>query len=250
MSLTERMQTDRQKTPNRSSRIFVVLLFLFALLLAFFLFLNTSYFTIGSIIVDGNKYVSTEEIHRIAGIGESTNIFRLQVDTIQRRLDSDLRLTEVEVSRKLPATIVIRLKERQPLAYVACSYGFVQVDAKGIVLAAFKNLKQVSVPIITGVRLGNVYVGDRIDTEQIKQVLQYLTAVDEQALNQLSEVNIQSNQLVAYTTGSITLRIGNTDRLNEKAKLTTEILQEIQAKQLKVEYVDMNFATPFIKIKH
>ena len=213
--------------------------------------MKSPYFAVGAVIVEGNKYVSTEEVYRIADIPEQINIFRLNSDTIQRRLISDLRLTDVAVSRKLPASIVIRLKERQPLAYIAYSYGFVQVDRQAIVLAAFKNLKQANVPLITGVRLGNVYIGDQVETEQIKNILQYLEAMDEQTLNQISEVNIQSpQQLTAYTIDSIVVRIGSSQRLADKAKLTQEILQDIRAKKMQVEYVDINYAKPYIKVKN
>ncbi len=236
---------------NVSSRTFTFLLFLSVFLVAVFLFMKSPYFAVGTVIVEGNKYVSAEEVYRIADIPEQINIFRLNSDTIQRRLISDLRLTDVAVSRKLPASIVIRLKERLPLAYIACSYGFVQVDRQAIVLAAFKNLKQTNVPLINGVRLGNVYVGDQVETEQIKNIMHYLEAMDEQTLNQLSEVNIQSpQQLTAYTVDSIVVRIGSSQRLADKAKLTQEILQDIRAKKMQVEYVDINYAKPYIKVKN
>jgi cell division protein FtsQ len=150
----------------------------------------------------------------------------------------------------LPATIRISLTERQPIAFVASSYGFVQLDKHGVVLAAFKNLRQVNVPIITGIRLGNVYVGDQIDTVLLKNTLVYLAALDETTINQLSELNIKTpEQVVAYTANSIQIRLGNGERAAEKAKLTQDILVEINDKKIPIEYIDLNFASPFIKFR-
>lgn len=250
MRTTERFRTERNERKTLSHRKFVALLLVFLSLIAGFLFINSPYFTVGTVVVEGAKYVSTDEVYRIAGIPDQINIFRLNTADIQRRLSNDLRLTDVVVSRKIPATIIIKLNERQPLAYIASGYGFVQVDRQGVVLAAFKNLKQVNVPLITGIRLGNVYVGDSVENGQIKNILTYLAALDEATLNQLSEVNIKSpEQLVAYTIKSIALRIGSTERLSEKAKLTADIIQEINNKKLNVEYVDLNYASPYIKLK-
>jgi cell division protein FtsQ len=250
MRTTDKLWSGQQERKSLPPRHFMYLLLILVTLVASFLFVNSPYFIVGGVLVEGNKYVSVEEVYRIAGIPESVNIFRLNTDDIRHRLTSDLRLSDVEVSRKLPTSIIIRLKERQPLAYIASGYGFVEVDKQGIVLAAFRNLKQVNVPLITGIRLGNVYVGDQIENSQIKNILTYLAALDEATINQLSEINIKSpQQLVAYTTDSITIRIGSNDKMDEKSKLTQAIIQEIHDKKLAVEYVDLNYASPFVKLK-
>ena len=247
MQTAERLKVARQ----RRASILALWLAALALLIAFFLFVNSPYFTVGTVLDEGNKYVTVEEVLRVAGVPERINIFRLKTTELSERLISDLRVAEVHVERKFPATIVINIKERQPLAFVASQYGFVEIDREGVVMAAFKNLKQVKVPIITGVRLGNVYVGDQVNNAGLLNVLTYLAALDEDVLNQLSEVNIKStDELVAYTTNSVYIRVGDSQRLNEKAKLTGEILQEIVAKKMVVDYIDLNYTSPIIKLRN
>lgn len=246
MQTAERLKVARKRRASR----FALCLATLAVLIAFFLFINSSYFTVGTVVVEGNKYIAVEDVLRVAGVPEQVNIFRLKTPEIKDRLMSDLRVAEVQVERKFPATISIHIQERQPLAFVANQYGFVEIDRQGIVMAAFKNLKQVKIPVITGVRLGNVYVGDQVNNPGLLNVLTYLAALDEEVLNQLSEVNIKSaDELVAYTTSSIYIRVGDNQRLMEKAKLTGEILQEISAKKMVVEYIDLNYTSPIIKIR-
>lgn len=250
MRKMEQLQYDRQQRVM-PAQVFIVLLLILVILIAGFLFVNSSFFTVGSVVIEGNKYIAVDEVYRIAGIPEPINIFRLNTTEIKNRLMRDLRIADVQVVRRFPGTIVVSLKERQPLAYVANSYGFLELDKQGIVLAVFKNLKQVSVPMITGIRLDNGYVGDKIDGLPLKNILTYLSLLDESALNQLSEVNIKSpDEVIAYTVNSIQIRLGNNERLEEKAKLTNDILQEVGNKNMAVEYVDLHYATPFIKFKH
>ncbi len=250
MNNEEPLLTERVKDKSHSPWKFTVLLFVFFLLIAGFLFLNSPFFTVGTVIVNGNKYISQEEVYQIAGIPEQANIFRLNIERVKQRLSDDLRLTDVEVKRNFPDTVVITLKERQPLALVACNYGFVQVDRQGMVVAVFKNLKQKNLPLITGAKLNNPYIGDIVETEQIKTILFYLNALDEETLNKLTEIDVKiPKQLLAYTTDSITIRLGDNQKLDEKAKLTQDILQEIHKKKINVEYVDMNYAVPFVKLR-
>lgn len=162
----------------------------------------------------------------------------------------DLRIAETDVSRRFPGTIVINIKERKPMAYVASNYGFLELDKQGVVLAVFKNLKQINVPMITGIRLENEYVSDKIENVVIKNIVNYLSLLDEVTLNQLSEINLQSSeQIIVYTVDSVHIRLGNSERLADKAKLTNEILHELGDKKKRVEYIDLNYAPPVIKFK-
>lgn len=250
--MEKRQEGQPERPPGRRvpSRALALLLMALAVLVAAFLFINSAFFSVGSVVVEGNKYISEEDVFSIAGIPSEVNIFRLNTGKIKHRLLHDLRIDEADVTRQFPTTIVITVKERQPVAWAACSYGFVQLDGQGIVMAAVKNIKKVDVPIITGVRLGTVYIGDKADLPAVNNVLAYLGDLDEATLGQLSEVNVRSaGDLVAFTVQTVTIRLGPPDRLEEKAKFTREILQDIGDKKNLIEYIDLNYASPYIKFK-
>jgi len=249
LRVTEKLKR-RSQLPFTQPVNFTGLLMILMVLIAGLLFVQSSYFAVGNVVIRGNKYITDADICRIAGIPDKINIFRLNTGEIRERLLRDLRVAEVDISRQFPATIIISITERQPIAYAANSYGFVQLDRHGVVIAAAKTIKQIDVPIITGINLGDVYIGDRVEAGELRPVLTYLAALDEVTLNRLSEVNIDvPDQMLAYTTDSICIKLGEADRLEEKAKLTQSILQEINLKKLAVEYIDLSFKAPFIKFK-
>ena len=169
MRTMERLRQTRRRKKMTPSPIFVIMLLILVILIAGFLFINSTYFTVGSVIVEGNKYLATEDVFHVAGISEKINIFRLDTTDIKRRLLQDLRIGDVQVNRQFPSTIVIKVTERQPLAYVANTNGFVQLDQQGIVLATLKNIKQINVPIITGIRLSSVHAGDKMKPPRLKE---------------------------------------------------------------------------------
>ncbi|MBC8016450.1 MAG: FtsQ-type POTRA domain-containing protein [Sporomusaceae bacterium] len=247
---TEQFQYPGKDKRPMSTQGFIGLLLVLVVLIAGLLFIKSSYFIVGSVIVEGNKYMSVEEVYRIAEIPEAMNIFSLNTANIKMRLMHDLRIAETDVSRRFPGTIVISIKERKPIAYIASNYGFVELDKQGIVLAVFKNLKQVNVPMVTGLRLENEYIGDKIENPVIKDIVNYLSLLDEVTLNQLSEINMKSSeQISAYTINSVHIRLGNSGRLPDKAKLTNEILGELGDRKKMIEYIDLNTASPVIKFK-
>ena len=250
MMSSEEFRDMRKGKRIISTQGFMGLLLMLMMLIAGVLFIKSSYFAVGSVIVEGNKYISVEDVYRIADIPESINIFSLNTANIKTRLMHDLRIDETDVSRRCPGTIVITIKERKPMAYVASNYGFLEIDKQGVVLAVLKNLKQVNVPMITGIRLENEYVGDKVENQTVTKIVNYLSLLDEVTLNQLSELNIKpSDEIVVYTLNSIPIRLGNSEGVIDKAKLTNEMLRELEGKKIMVEYIDLSYASPVIKFK-
>ena len=245
----ERLEYEPQERQAVPKQMFFWLLLVLIVLIAGFLFLNSSVFTVGAIVTQGNKYMSDEEVLSVAAIPKNANIFRINIAETEQRLSQDLRIAEVHVARNFPGTISIHINERKPLAYIANSYGFVELDKQGVVLAVYKNLKKIQVPMITGVRLESGYVGDRVQNEWVNSILRYLANIDEATLDQLSEVNISGGQIFVYTNNSIQIRVGGNERLTEKASLTQDMLKEIFEKKLLVEYIDLNFSSPVIKFR-
>ena len=111
MGTLERLQQERKIKKIFSSPVFIRMLLLLIALIAAFLLINSTYFTVGSVIVEGNKYLSVEELYRATGIPEKVNILRMDTTDIRDRLMRDLRVASAEVSRKFPSTIVIRVTD-------------------------------------------------------------------------------------------------------------------------------------------
>ena len=223
-----------------------------AVIISFCIFylLTLPSFMIGKVKITGNSILKEEEIYNIAEIPNKYNSLNLNVKDIEKRLNSDLRIESANVKRSFFTEISINITERRPVCYIACDYGFLQLDKNGVILTAFKNVKKFNLPIITGVVLENLYIGDIVNDGNVKTVIEYLTLLDDNTLNKLSEVNITNDDyMLAYTTGSIQIKLGNKERIADKANLTKTLLQELSAKKLNVEYIDLNYATPFMKFR-
>lgn len=231
-------------------KLFLWTLLIVIVLVAAFSFLISPAFSVGTVSVEGNRYLSEADVYEIAGIPPQTNIFRLQISDIETRLQSDLRIERAQVDRRFPASVVIRLVERRPVAYLACDYGYVEVDRDGVILAAYRTMRDVRIPAVTGVTLENLYIGDNVKGQLPEAALVYLSHLGEEAIQGMSEINVaEPSQWVVYTTDSVQIRLGGAERMEEKAAMTEEFLSEMKRSNLPVEYIDFNFTSPYIKFK-
>ena len=138
----------------------------------------------------------------------------------------DLRIESAVVRRRLPDRLEIEVVERKPVATVACDYGYLDLDRSGTVIAAYRALHSVPIPLITGMEVKGLYLGDEVTDENVKKVLYFLYQIAAEALNQISE-----------------------DRLDEKAVLTADFVKSLKTSRHAIDYVDFSYEAPFIKLK-
>lgn len=225
------------------------LLCLFLLVLAAALFYSPL-FIVRNVVVKGNAYVSETEICQIAGLKGQENMFSLTTSEMQQKLGRDLRIEQATVRRVFPSTLEIQVAERFPLATIAGDYGFLDLCKTGLVLDAYKNLKGLQVPMITGAAGHDLYIGDRIEDPMVQKILEFLSYMDAQSRQQLSEVHIVApDRMIAYTTGAVQIRLGAAERLEEKAENTQKFLGELKTLKYPIEYIDFNYSSPFIKFR-
>ena len=106
---TSRLNTDAIAKQGKTKQLFLRLLFLFVFIVTCFSFITSEMFVVGDVVVEGNKYIEQDEIYKIAGIPEHLNIFRLNTSEIKSKLIKDLRVADVDVTRKFPSTIQIHI---------------------------------------------------------------------------------------------------------------------------------------------
>ncbi len=210
----------------------------------------TPLFTLKHVELRGNTYLTEEQITDIGRIHKGEPLFQLQTDVVTQNLLHDLRVESAVVRRRLPDTVEIEVTERKPVATMACDYGYLDIDRNGKVLSVYKNLHNVPIPLITGMELTNLYIGDDVTDEYVRKVLYFLNHLNADTLNQISEVNIaRPDAVVAYTNGSVEIRLGQLDRLDEKASLTDDFVSDLKTSRHIIEYVDFSYEAPFIRMK-
>ncbi len=85
-----------------------------------------------SVRVDGATTLPAEQVREAAGVAEGTPLLQVDVAAATRRLAELPQVADVQVSRGWPATVVITVVERTPLAVVEEAGRRTLVDADGV----------------------------------------------------------------------------------------------------------------------
>ena len=206
-------------------------------------------FTFQQLVVHGNVHLDENELCEIARIHYGQRLFELKTDEMTTNLLRDLRIESAVVRRQLPHKIEMDIVERIPVATVACDYGYLDFDRQGKVIASYRSLKGADIPIITGVKLRDLYIGDDNNDPQVAQAISFLARIDPADIGEISEVSLRNpDAVVAYTKTALPIRLGQLTEIPDKAALTQDFLRDQKTTRHTVEYVDFSYDAPFIKL--
>ncbi len=203
---------------------------------------------IGQIQVTGTNQLSSEDVVAIGDLGYPVNILRVRTGALEERLQKDMRIDTAHVSYALPLTLQVDVKERTAVVVVPSQFGFVALDRQGMVIASSPTIPDTTVPIISGVRLGNSLLGDTVESEGIRGAITYMMGFPEDKRKQIGEINVgDAEHIIAYTVDGLPIHIGDRSDLEEKAKITTDMIQDVSQRHVSAEFIDVNIKSPYIK---
>jgi cell division protein FtsQ len=106
------------KGPRRPTGWWLTLLGLAAVLLAAWWVTRSSIFEASSISIKGNRHLSRAELLDLAGVDSDTNLVWFRPGAVEDRIERSPWVLSAEVSRALPSTLRISVRERTAIAVV------------------------------------------------------------------------------------------------------------------------------------
>ena len=216
---------QRRRRRKRRNIFFYTALFLLVIGVAVLLCF-TVLFKLETITVSGSSRYSAEEIIKASGLVKGENLFRQDVEKASDRVEEQLPyIGEANISRKLPAEIVITVSEAQVAGVVEFEGQNILLDANGKVLEATGNMPE-DCPIFKGMKVKNAVPGKPLeyaDQEQKETVDSLMQAIRESGLEKITEYDVTDmyNLSLVYN-NKIRLELGVSTDLVYKLRFFNE----------------------------
>ena len=250
MSTYERIREKQTSRRNRILKRIMMLILLCLLVAGGYYALRQPQLSFGIVYVTGTEKLLREDILFLTGLKEPVNFFVLDKNQVEGTLKKDIRIKNASVSYEFPNIINIAIQEEQPLFYLASSYGYVSISSQKEVMSAGKSIKNADAPIVSGVAGKNVFVGDIINDIKIIHIFDFLDSLDSFSRLKISEVNVyDSTSIKVIDIAGRPYFLGDVKQIKEKAPVLCALVKELSEKNLAVEFVDLSYAKPYIKIK-
>jgi cell division septal protein FtsQ len=153
------------------------------------------------VTVEGNRYLSEDEVVRTMALPTGESMFKLDLKGAADKVKRMDWVERVFIERRLPRSILVSIKERQPVALLERGeiYG---VDREGRVLPAAPLLLREDLPLISGLALSTDAVGTTREAESLRPALDFLAFLrkkDPALAQDVSEVNLSEEDSLKVT---------------------------------------------------
>ncbi len=140
--------------------------------------------TSGGFTIQGLNYASRARVMRLFAGDFGRSIFSIPLAERRRRLLAIDWIEDASVSRLWPDRLVVRVRERKPVAFVYFPNSVLLIDSQGVLLTPPAQA-QFSFPVLSGVRI------DGTEEQRREQVWCLLRVLDEigASARDISEVN-------------------------------------------------------------
>lgn len=244
----KRIRFLHQIDPGGAKRYLVGIAGVIALAVGGILFLPVPF---GLIQLSGNETVTLDDVLFDGNIRQPVNVWQVSASDLKNRLEQDIRISHAEVNRGFPFYLYVNISERKAAAVIQENFGYALVDKDGMVIRTVSSLRGIDLPSITGVKLDNTLLGDRVTRENVQKALLFIASLSAAGSHAFSEVNVGNEEnIVAYTREGIPVWLGAGDRMDERAALAEKMLNDMKVRHLAVEHIDASLTSPYFKTKN
>lgn len=207
-------------------------------------------FEFGKIVITGSTELTEEDVLRAGGSKKPCNLFNVSFSGAQQGLSEDARFKSAEVKFTFPNILNVHVVPREAVLYVANSYhSYLKVDSEGKVMQVTTGIPDANAPMLSGIKCGNAFLGETINSLGVKNVITFLNGLDQEAKDRISEIVVDDRGHVRIKLRhSFPILLGPVEELEAKLRNYKTIFHEIKDKNIQAEYIDLTFAKPYIKI--
>ncbi|WP_366924823.1 FtsQ-type POTRA domain-containing protein [Metallumcola ferriviriculae] len=92
-----RVVTRKENESHKRSKLLQALLFVMLLLVAVYFFLNSAFFTVDQIIVNGIDQMAPQTVLDLSGITKGMNPFKIDINQVEKKIELSAMVAKVEV---------------------------------------------------------------------------------------------------------------------------------------------------------
>jgi len=134
LSIEDRIPKLKQERKKKTNRRLIFYLSIFFLLVSLVVYLQSPLSNIKTIKVTGNAVLSNEEIIKLSGLTDQTNIWSINKNEISEILQENPMVSDATVKRSLPQTVEITVDEFTLVGFLKKDENYIPVIEDGDII--------------------------------------------------------------------------------------------------------------------
>ncbi|GAC1433475.1 MAG: cell division protein FtsQ/DivIB [Thermoanaerobaculia bacterium] len=193
-------------------------------------------FAVKNIEVSGAVHTSREALGAVTAAFAGVNLFKIDITVVQAELRSLPWISRIEIEKKLPDTLRIRVTERTPWALVQSGSSLRYADENGVPFAPLS-------PSVGDPDLPLIVASNPADMERCARLIRDLHRRDPLVYSRISEVSVLApNAFAIFDRDLGTVVYADAENLSQKWRTLYAIADAERFPRGGIQYADLRFA--------
>ncbi len=188
VSIEDRIPKLKEARKKKANRRLLFYLSIFFLLISTIVYLQSPLSYIKHIEVSGNDLIEDEDIVKLSGLTTNSNIWVMNQQNIIDSLKDHPMIETVEVGRKLPQTVQLKIKEHNTVGYVKSDSEFHPVLENGMIITTSNLNNKGDGPLLNNFK----------DEQYLQRMASELSKVPSDIYNLISEISWEPTEKNKY----------------------------------------------------
>lgn len=246
----------KARSKKRKFRFLIFPFFLILFSIATYYILSLPIWKIQEVKVTGTNMLSAEEIRDLSGIPLSENLFLTSFSRTRNNLRKISAILDFKIYRIPPATVLIKIAERKPIAVIIFKGRSVIVDEDGAILNRNPNLtlnvpNLEELPVISGIGTGEVVGEEKVDPKLSHLISGVIIELSSLLGSRRIQLELGGFEKISFLLDDmLRVKVGRDENIKRKMEVFKALMPVIANRWDQVEYVDVRYPdNPVIKYK-
>jgi len=229
------MKKNKKKIKKvNNSKVVIIFSFLLIIVILLYTVLNSQMLNSKNIEIKGNKYVKSEDIIKILDIKDDKNIFRYNINNMEKILLTNNYIDKVKIKRKLPNTLSINIIEKEIAANLYNGNIYCYIDKNGTFIDKFdkdnkdNNIIKVNINYNL-INSQNIKFNNKENEKSLLYLLEYIK--EESIYKKIKSIDMtNANTINIYTKDDINIFLNKDEELKYNISRVSTILSDLQNK--------------------
>ena len=229
------MKKNKKRTKKvNNSKVVIIFSFLLIIVIILYTVLNSQMLNSKNVEINGNKYVKSEDIIKILDIKDDKNIFRYNINNMERILLSNKYIDKIKIKRKLPNTLSINITEKDIVANLYNGEVYCYIDKNGTFIDKFDednkddNIIKVNIDYNLD-NLQNINFDNKENEKSLLSLIDYIK--EESVYKKIKSIDMtNANTINIYTKDDVHVLLNKGEELKYNVSRLAAILSDLQNK--------------------
>ena len=197
---------------------------------------------VNEVRVVGARHTTSAQVAEITGLDTGDNLLLLSTDLLEEEILALPWVADAEVDRRLPDTVRVKIREREPALVIEVPSGRWTIDARGRVLQEGRSSARL--PLLSGAVMGDLEPGEQVSHDGVVGGLQVWRSLPGRLRSRIVALFAPSSERISFSFSDHTLvRYGSSRDRAAKRRVLLALLERIKEKGLQASYIDIRVPT-------